>query len=95
MKLLYVKEAEKSGNYKYYFLDKVKLKKNKHKSTWCYFINTQWPLTKAYLIELKLNKWCKVDSKLRVALNATGRYNPNSELRVIYCGNIKWNIIWE
>ena len=97
-KSLYLKKSKISGKYIYYFVDKVqrpKFKKNKLKVTWCYFIDTQWPVTKAHLVELKLNKWCKVDSKLRRALNTAGGYNPNPDLRIIYCGDIIWDIIWE
>ena len=96
MKLLYIKESEKIGRFKYYFIDRVKCKKSKHKRCWCYFIDTEWPLLhKAYAIELKIKKWSKVDSRLRKALNIIGEHSADTSLKIIYCGDIKHKLIWE
>ena len=91
---LYIKESEKSGRFKYYYIDSTR--NSKHRKCWCFFINHNLPLLhKIYAIELKTGKWSKVDSRLKKALNIAGENSEDASLKIIYCGGIRHKLIWD
>ena len=94
MKNLYIKESEKIGRFKYYYIDSAR--NSRHKKCWCYFIDQKWPLLhKSYAIKLKIGKWSRVDSRLKKALNIAGEHSADTSLKIIYCGGIRSKLIWD
>ena len=91
-KLLTLKKCKLTGDFIYYFTEKVRRPKVKRKHLkklgWCYFCNYSNPCSIARIVKLKANCWSVVDGKLRRALGAARGKNPN--LRIFWADLNIW-----
>ena len=92
-KHLYIKQCEKSGKFKYFYMDSGR-SANRSKSL-CVFIDQTRPLLhKLYIVKLHIGKWSKLKSKVRKGLNIASEHTKDASLKIFYTGTTREQLVW-